>query len=194
MVLLIDNYDSFTWNLAQVLGALGAEVQVVRNDELEVEEIERLAPELIVISPGPKTPAEAGVSVEVVSRLSGRVPILGVCLGHQSIAAAFGGRVVRAPRVMHGKVSRVSHHGVGIFEGVASPFEATRYHSLVVERDGLPDELQVIAWTDDRDDGVIQGLRHREHETWGVQFHPESVSTEAGPHILRNLLVRAGCL
>lgn len=194
MVVLIDNYDSFTWNLAQALGTLGVEVRVVRNDELEVDAIAALSPRAIVISPGPKTPSEAGVSVEVVSRLSGYVPILGVCLGHQSVAAAFGGRVVRAPEVMHGKVSRVYHDGVGIFKGIASPFEATRYHSLVVERDGLPDELEIIAWTDEKEDGVIQGLRHREHETWGVQFHPESLRTDVGPHILCNLLVRAGCL
>ncbi len=194
MILLIDNYDSFTWNLAQILGSFGAELRVERNDALSAVEIEALAPGLIVISPGPKTPAEAGVSVEVVQRLSGRVPILGVCLGHQSIAAAFGGAVVRAPRVMHGKVSRVFHDGAEIFEGVPSPFEATRYHSLAVKRQGLPQELRVIAWTDEENDSVVQGLRHVEHETWGVQFHPESVSTGAGRTILKNVLVRTGCL
>jgi anthranilate synthase component 2 len=194
MVLLIDNYDSFTWNLAQAFGAWGVELRVVRNDEMGVAEIEELGPRLIVISPGPKTPGEAGVSVEAVARFSGRIPILGVCLGHQAVAAAFGGRVVRAARVMHGKVSRVHHSGAGLFEGVPSPFEATRYHSLVVARGGLPGELEVVAWTDEEDDGAIQGLKHRHHETWGVQFHPESVSTDVGATILRNMLMRAGCL
>lgn len=194
MVLLIDNYDSFTWNLAQALGALGVTVHVVRNDEVAVPAVESMVPELIVISPGPKTPQEAGVSMAVVSKLSGRVPILGVCLGHQAIAAAFGGQVVRAPRVMHGKVSRVHHRGDGIFAGLPSPFEATRYHSLVVSREGLPRELEVVAWTDEAEDGVIQGIGHREHETWGVQFHPESLKTGVGSAILRNMLVRAGCL
>ncbi len=194
MIILIDNYDSFTWNLAQALGSLGAPARVIRNDELGLRQIESLKPKAIVISPGPKTPAEAGVSVELVARLSGRTPILGVCLGHQAVAAAFGGRVVRAPRVMHGKVSDVHHAGVGIFEGVPSPFSATRYHSLVVDRDGLPEVLEVVAWTDQVDDGVIQAIRHREHETWGVQFHPESFGTDVGPRILSNLLARAGCL
>ena len=194
MILLIDNYDSFTWNLAQAFGALGVGVRVERNDALSVADIEAMAPGLVVISPGPKTPADAGISVEVVERLSGHVPILGVCLGHQSIAAAFGGDVVRAPRVMHGKVSRVYHEGLGIFEGVPSPFEATRYHSLIVERRGLPEELEIVAWTDEEEDSVVQALRHVEHETWGVQFHPESVSTEVGPILLQNLLERAGCL
>lgn len=194
MILLIDNYDSFTWNLAQALGALGAEPRVVRNDELSVAQIEMMAPGAIVISPGPKTPAEAGVCVELVAELSGRVPILGVCLGHQAIAAAFGGRVSRAPRVMHGKVSEVHHDGSGIFAGLPTPFRATRYHSLVVDRESLPEVLQVVAWTDEKDDGVIQGVRHEVHETWGVQFHPESVSTDVGPQILRNLLSLAGAV
>ncbi len=194
MILLIDNYDSFTWNLAQAIGSLGVEVRVERNDAVKVEEIEAMVPGLIVISPGPKTPAEAGVSVEVVEKLSGRVPILGVCLGHQSIAAAFGGEVVRAPRVMHGKVSLVYHESSGIFNGLPSPFEATRYHSLIVKRESLPKELEVVARTDEKDDSLVQALRHVEHETWGVQFHPESVSTEVGPTLLRNLLVRTGCL
>jgi anthranilate synthase component 2 len=194
MVLLIDNYDSFTWNLAQAIGALGVPVRVVRNDETSVDEVAACAPQAIVISPGPKTPADAGISVDVAARLSGTIPILGVCLGHQAIAVAFGGRVSRAPRVMHGKVSQVHHYGFGLFEGLPSPFEATRYHSLVVERDALPDVLEVVAWTDESDDGVVQGVRHREHETWGLQFHPESVCTEVGPRLLRNMLVRAGCL
>ncbi len=194
IVLLIDNYDSFTWNLAQTIGGLGVRVRVVRNDAITLSRIQRLGPRLIVISPGPKTPAEAGVSMEVVRRLSGEVPILGVCLGHQAIAAAFGGRVVRAPRVMHGKVSPVHHDGSGLFEGVPSPFTATRYHSLVVAREGLPAELEVVAWTDEEEDGVIQGLKHRGHETWGVQFHPESISTEVGRTILYNMLKRSRCL
>jgi anthranilate synthase component 2 len=194
MILLLDNYDSFTWNLAQAIGVLGVEVEVVRNDAVTTAEVEAARPKALVISPGPKTPAEAGVSVELVRRLSGRVPILGVCLGHQAIAAAFGGRVVPGRRVMHGKVSQVYHTGVGLFEGIPSPFEATRYHSLVVQRESLPKELEVVAWTHESDDSVVQGIRHREHETWGVQFHPESVCTEAGPRILRNMLSRAGCL
>jgi anthranilate synthase/aminodeoxychorismate synthase-like glutamine amidotransferase len=194
MILLIDNYDSFTWNLAQGLGGLGADMRVVRNDELGIKEIERARPEAIVISPGPKTPSQAGVSVEVVARFSGRIPILGVCLGHQCIASAFGARVARAPRVMHGKVSRVQHGGAGILAGIPSPFEATRYHSLVVEREGLPAELEVVAWTEEGDDAIVQALRHCAHETWGLQFHPESVSTEVGPQLLRNFLLRAGCL
>lgn len=191
MILIIDNYDSFTWNLAQALGALGATPRVVRNDEIGVDGIRALEPAALVISPGPKTPLEAGVSVEAVRQLSGQVPILGVCLGHQAIAVAFGGEVRRAPHVMHGKVSRVHHDGSALFDGIPSPFQATRYHSLVVERSSLPDVLEVVAWTEDSEDGVVQGLRHREHETWGLQFHPESVQTDAGPRILQNLLARA---
>lgn len=194
MILLIDNYDSFTWNLAQAIGGLGVEIRVVRNDEVTPAEVEALKPDALIISPGPKTPGEAGVSVAAVRRLSGRVPILGVCLGHQAIAAAFGGQVVRAPRVMHGKVSEIYHSESALFEGVPSPFLATRYHSLVVKRQTLPAELEVVAWTDENEDGVVQGIRHRQHETWGVQFHPESVCTEVGPRILRNMVLRAGCL
>lgn len=194
MILLLDNYDSFTWNLAQAIGALGVEVHVVRNDAVTPTEVEALRPEVLILSPGPKTPAEAGISVELVKRLSGAIPILGVCLGHQAIASAFGGQVVRAPRVMHGKVSEVYHAGTGLFEGIPSPFEATRYHSLVVRRESLPGELEVVAWTDESDDSVVQGIRHREHETWGVQFHPESVCTEVGPRILQNMLARAQCV
>jgi len=193
MVLLLDNYDSFTWNLAQMIGALGTEVRVVRNDAIDLRGLEAAEPEAIVISPGPGGPEDAGLSMAVVSRFSGRIPILGVCLGHQAIAAAFGGRVVRAPRVMHGKVSPVRHAGAALFKGIPSPFLATRYHSLMVDEAGLPDELEVVAWTDEEDAGVIQGLKHREHETWGVQFHPESVSTDVGPSILCNLLERARC-
>lgn len=194
MILLIDNYDSFTWNLAQAIGGLGVEIRVVRNDEVTPAEVEALKPDALIISPGPKTPEEAGVSIAVVRRLSGRIPILGVCLGHQAVAAAFGGQVVRARRVMHGKVSKVYHSDSALFEGVPSPFLATRYHSLVVERRTLPAELEVVAWTDEDEDGVVQGIRHREQETWGVQFHPESVCTEVGPRILRNMVLRAGCL
>ena len=194
MILLIDNYDSFTWNLAQLIGGFGLDIKVIRNDELSVEQIAELPLRALVISPGPKTPADAGISIDVIARLSGRVSILGVCLGHQALAVAFGGNVTRAPRVMHGKVSSVHHDGAGVFEGVASPFKATRYHSLVVDRDSLPDCLEIVAWTDEQDEGVIQGLRHREHDTWGVQFHPESVSTDAGPRIVENLLKRSGCL
>ena len=194
MLIIIDNYDSFTWNLAQAIGALGVECCVVRNDELSVSEIEARRPSAIVISPGPKTPAEAGMSVELVSQLSGTVPILGVCLGHQAIAAALGGSVGLAPKVMHGKISRVHHEGRGILSGIESPFDATRYHSLVVERENLPEALEVVAWTDERDDSVIQAVQHVEHRTWGVQFHPESVGTTVGDTILRNYLERAGCL
>ena len=194
MILLIDNYDSFTWNLAQAIGGLGVEIRVVRNDEVTPAEVEAMKPDALIISPGPKTPEEAGVSIAVVRRLSGRIPILGVCLGHQAVAAAFGGQIVRARRVMHGKVSKVYHSECALFEGVPSPFLATRYHSLVVERQTLPAELEVVAWTDEDEDGVVQGIRHREHETWGVQFHPESVCTEVGPRILRNMVLRAGCL
>lgn len=194
MVLLIDNYDSFTWNLAQALGALGVEPVVYRNDEIAVDEAESLNPEALVISPGPCTPKEAGVSVPLIQRLSGRVPILGVCLGHQAVGAAFGGAVVRAGRVMHGKVSNIEHDGGAIFEGVASPFAATRYHSLVVAPQSLPEVLTVVAWSVEPDGTrVIQGLKHATHETWGVQFHPESIVTEEGPKMLANFLRRAGC-
>lgn len=195
MILVVDNYDSFTWNLVQALGALGAEPSVRRNDEITAEEAEAMQPDAVVVSPGPCTPAEAGVSVELVRRLSGRIPILGVCLGHQAIGAAFGGRVVRAPRVMHGKVSEIEHSGAGIFEGLSSRFPATRYHSLVVAEEGLPPALSVIAWSaEPGGPRVIQGLKHREHETWGVQFHPESIETEVGPVILANFLRRVGGL
>lgn len=194
MILVIDNYDSFTWNLVQALGALGAEPVVRRNDEVTPDEAEGLDPEAVVVSPGPCTPAEAGVSVELIRRLSGRVPILGVCLGHQAVGAAFGGAVVRAPRVMHGKLSEIEHEGRGIFEGVPSPFPATRYHSLIVASEGLPNVLEVMAWSAEPGGRrIIQGLKHRAHETWGVQFHPESIRTDAGPRILANFLRCAGC-
>lgn len=190
---MIDNYDSFTWNLVQYLQALGAEVRVVRNDELTVDQIEALAPDRIVISPGPCTPNEAGVSVELIRRLGARIPILGVCLGHQSIGQAYGGDVVRAGRIMHGKTSRIRHAGNGVFAGLPDAYEATRYHSLVVDRNTLPDGLEVTAWTENDDGSIeeIMGLRHREHPVEGVQFHPESILTEHGHALLKNFLDRA---
>lgn len=194
MILMIDNYDSFTFNLVQYLQALGAEVRVERNDALTVEQIEKLAPERIVISPGPCTPNEAGVSVAVVERLGARIPILGVCLGHQSIGQAYGGRVVRAASIMHGKTSRIRHTGRGVFAGLPDAYEATRYHSLVVERESLPECLEITAWTEHADGGfeAIMGLRHREHPVEGVQFHPESILTEHGHALLRNFLESGG--
>ncbi|MFZ5661329.1 MAG: anthranilate synthase component II [Pseudomonadota bacterium] len=194
MILMIDNYDSFTFNLVQYLQALGAEVRVERNDALTVEQIEKLAPERIVISPGPCTPNEAGVSVAVVERLGARIPILGVCLGHQSIGQAYGGRVVRAASIMHGKTSRIRHTGRGVFAGLPDGYEATRYHSLVVERESLPECLEITAWTEHADGGfeAIMGLRHREHPVEGVQFHPESILTEHGHALLRNFLESGG--
>ncbi|GAB3098623.1 anthranilate synthase component II [Lysobacter terrae] len=190
MLLMIDNYDSFTFNLVQYLQTLGAEVKVVRNDELSVAQIRALAPERIVISPGPCTPNEAGVSVDVIRELGGTTPILGVCLGHQSIGQAYGGDVIRAKTIMHGKTSRIRHEGQGVFAGLPDGYEATRYHSLVVARDTLPDCLEMTAWTDN-DDGSfdeIMGLRHREHPVEGVQFHPESILTEHGHALLKNFL------
>ena len=192
MVLMIDNYDSFTYNLVQYLQALGAEVKVVRNDELTLAQIEQLAPERIVISPGPCTPNEAGVSVQVLERLGPRIPVFGVCLGHQSLGQAYGGDVVRAKTIMHGKTSQIRHEGAGVFTGLPDAFQATRYHSLVVARDTLPDCLEITAWTD-REDGSfdeIMGLRHKEHPVEGVQFHPESILTEHGHAMLRNFLER----
>ena len=191
MLLVIDNYDSFTWNLVQYFGALGAEPVVRRNDEVTVAEVEALSPERIVISPGPCTPAEAGVSVAVIERLGATVPVLGVCLGHQAIGAAYGGRVVRAERLMHGKTSPVAHAGDVLFHDVPSPFRVTRYHSLVVERASLPDCLEITAWTAEPGwEHEIQALRHRQHPVWGVQFHPESIASEGGMNILRNFLER----
>ncbi len=185
MILVIDNYDSFTYNLVQYLGELGQELQVWRNDKITLEEIEELAPERIVISPGPCTPSEAGISIDVVNHFSGKLPILGVCLGHQSIGQAFGGLVVRAERLMHGKTSMIEHDGLSIYGGVPSPFEATRYHSLVVERSTLPDCLEISAETRE---GEIMGLRHKEYAVEGVQFHPESILTSEGKNILSNFL------
>ena len=189
-LLMIDNYDSFTYNLVQYLGELGADVVVRRNDEITVDEIEGLAPTHIMISPGPCTPNEAGVSMDVIRRYAGVLPILGVCLGHQCIGQVYGGRVVRARQVMHGKTSPVHHTGVGVFSDLPSPYEATRYHSLVVDRDALPDCLEVTAWTSHADGSVdeIMGLRHRELPLEGVQFHPESILTAHGHDLLRNFL------
>ena len=190
MLLMIDNYDSFTWNLVQYLQALGAEVRVERNDALTVDEIERLRPEKIVISPGPCTPDEAGVSLELIRRLGPTTPILGVCLGHQAIGQACGGRVVRAKRIMHGKTSPIRHRGQGVFAGLPDGYVATRYHSLVVDPDSLPDCLEVTAWTELDDGGFeeIMGLRHSEYPLEGVQFHPESILTEHGHALLQNFL------
>ncbi|HEX7101861.1 MAG TPA: aminodeoxychorismate/anthranilate synthase component II [Nitrolancea sp.] len=187
MILLIDNYDSFTFNLYQYLAELGAEVVVKRNDKITLEEVAGLAPERIVISPGPCTPNEAGISVDLIRRFAGEVPILGVCLGHQSLAVAFGGDVVNAPSLMHGKISSVSHDGRGVFRGLPSPFVATRYHSLVVDQETLPDCLEVTARSET---GLIMGLRHRIYDIEGVQFHPESILTTVGKDLLANFLGR----
>jgi len=187
MLLLIDNYDSFTYNLVQLCGELGVESVVYRNDALTVDQVAALDPSAIIISPGPCTPAEAGISVPLIRALGYRVPILGVCLGHQSIGEAYGGRVVRAARVMHGKTSRITHNGRGLFEGLQSPLEVMRYHSLIVERASLPPELEILATATDAPD-EIHALRHREHPVWGVQFHPESILTTGGRQILANFL------
>ncbi|GAA0401498.1 aminodeoxychorismate/anthranilate synthase component II [Cocleimonas flava] len=190
MILMIDNYDSFTYNLVQYLGELGAEVVVKRNDQITIEEIEALAPERIMISPGPCTPTEAGISLAVIEHFKGKLPIFGVCLGHQSIGQQFGGNIIRAKEIMHGKTSDIYHKGTGIFKGLPNPFKATRYHSLVIEKETLPDSLEVIAWTQD-DNGEldeIMGVRHKELAIEGVQFHPESILTEHGHDMLQNFL------
>ena len=189
MLLMIDNYDSFTYNLVQYLGELGQDVKVVRNDEMTAEAIEGLAPERIVLSPGPCTPNEAGISLELIRRFAGRLPILGVCLGHQAIGQAFGGRIVHAKTLMHGKVSRIHHAGTGVFRGLPTPYDATRYHSLAIERESCPSELEVTAWTDD---GEIMGVRHRSLPVEGVQFHPESILTQHGHALLANFLTDRG--
>jgi anthranilate synthase/aminodeoxychorismate synthase-like glutamine amidotransferase len=189
MVLVIDNYDSFTYNLVQYLGELGAEVEVSRNDQVSVNDVEAMHPEKIVISPGPCTPREAGISVELIRRMAGKTPLLGVCLGHQAIGEAFGGRVVRAKHLMHGKTSQVEHDGKSIFRGLDSPMTATRYHSLIVERENLPSELEISACSVERDGcSVIMGLRHRRLPVEGVQFHPESVLTTSGKQLIKNFL------
>jgi anthranilate synthase/aminodeoxychorismate synthase-like glutamine amidotransferase len=185
MILLIDNYDSFTYNLYQYLGEMGAELKVIRNDEMTAEQALGLGPTRIVISPGPGNPDQAGITLEVIRRAAGKVPLLGVCLGHQSLGQAFGGKVVRAPKLMHGKTSEIHHDGQTLFAGVPVPFTATRYHSLVVQRDTVPDCLEISAWTED---GLVMGLRHKEHALEGVQFHPESILTRAGKDLLKNFL------
>jgi para-aminobenzoate synthetase component II len=185
MILVIDNYDSFTYNLVQYLGELGEKIEVRRNDEIDLDGIEALAPDHILISPGPCTPNEAGISLSLIERFKGRIPILGVCLGHQSIGQAFGGDVIRAERLMHGKTSLIHHDGKSLFEGLPNPFTATRYHSLIVKRETLPDCLEITAWTED---GEIMGLRHKEYAVEGVQFHPESIITEHGHRMLGNFL------
>ncbi|MCL7940007.1 aminodeoxychorismate/anthranilate synthase component II [Halomonas sp. ATCH28] len=191
-VLMIDNYDSFTFNVVQYLGELGAEVVTHRNDAITLEEVEALAPSHLVISPGPCTPDEAGISMAAIRRFAGRIPVLGICLGHQAIGQVYGGKVVRAPQVMHGKTSRIRHLGQGVFLGLEDPLEVTRYHSLVVERESLPDCLEITAWCDDDDvtPGLIMGLRHRELDVEGVQFHPESILTRQGHELLANFLKR----
>jgi anthranilate synthase component 2 len=188
MILMIDNYDSFTYNLVQYLGELGANVETVRNDTLSVEEIAGMEPDGIVISPGPCTPNEAGICLELVERLAPAIPMLGVCLGHQCIGQAFGGKVVRAQRIMHGKTSMISHSGKGVFHDLPDPFEATRYHSLVMENGSFPDSLEITSWTEYRGEREIMGLRHRELPVEGVQFHPESILTRHGHDLLRNFL------
>jgi len=185
MLLMIDNYDSFTYNLVQYLGELGEIIKVYRNDQITVDEVERAGPDRLVISPGPCTPAEAGVSNEIIRRFAGRVPLLGVCLGHQCIGHVFGGEVVRAPRLMHGKTSMIQHDGKTIYEGLPNPFEATRYHSLIIKRETIPACLEITAETDQ---GEIMGVRHKEHKVEGVQFHPESILTESGKDLLKNFL------
>jgi anthranilate synthase component II len=190
MILMIDNYDSFTYNLVQYLGELKADVKVVRNDEITIDEIAALAPEKIVISPGPCTPNEAGISVATIKTFAGKIPLLGVCLGHQSIGQAFGGKVIRAPLVMHGKTSLIFHNNKGVFTGLKNPFQATRYHSLVIEKETMPDCLEVTAWTQHEDGSVadIMGVKHKTLAVEGVQFHPESILTEHGHDMLQNFL------
>ncbi len=185
MLLMIDNYDSFTYNLVQYFGELGEDIKVYRNNKITLHEIERLKPNRIVISPGPCTPKEAGISIDVIKFFSGKIPILGVCLGHQSIGAAFGGDIIRAPRLMHGKTSLIYHDGNTIFEGLPNPFEATRYHSLIIKRETLPSCLEITAWTDKEE---IMGVRHKHFIVEGVQFHPESILTKVGKDLLRNFL------
>jgi anthranilate synthase component 2 len=187
MLLMIDNYDSFTYNIVQYFGELGEEVRTFRNDEITIADIEAMKPDRICISPGPKAPAQAGISVEVLRHFAGKMPILGVCLGHQAIGEAFGGKIIRAKQVMHGKTSVIAHTGVGVFKGLPSPFTVIRYHSLAIERASLPSCLEVTAWTDD---GEIMGVRHKDYDIEGVQFHPESILSEHGHALLKNFLER----
>jgi anthranilate synthase/aminodeoxychorismate synthase-like glutamine amidotransferase len=189
MLLLIDNYDSFTYNLAQMLEQLNIEIKVYRNDEIDIQGIEGLRPSALMVSPGPGTPDNSGISIEAINNLGAKIPILGVCLGHQAIAAVYGAKVVGADRIMHGKTSMIFHDGRSIYRDLSNPFEAVRYHSLIVRKDSLPDCLEMSAWTED---GEIMGLRHREYRVEGVQFHPESILTESGPHLLRNFLIQGG--
>ena len=184
---MIDNYDSFTYNLVQYLGELGQDVSVFRNDEITVSALQRLSPDYLVVSPGPRTPDQAGISITAISQFAGQIPVLGVCLGHQSIGQAFGGNIVHAQEIMHGKTSMVTHCGEGLFSGIPNPFKATRYHSLVIERSSIPDCLDITAWTED---GEIMAVRHKDHAVEGVQFHPESIVTEHGHALLRNFLTR----
>jgi len=190
MMLMIDNYDSFTYNLVQYLGELGADVQVHRNDQISVQEIESLKPERIMISPGPCTPNEAGISMQTIEKFAGKLPILGVCLGHQSIGQVFGGKIIHAKKIMHGKTSMIHHSNSGVFSGLSNPYEATRYHSLVIEKESLPDCLEITAWTENEDGSIdeIMGVRHKKFAIEGVQFHPESILTEHGHDLLRNFL------
>ncbi len=185
MLLMIDNYDSFTYNLVQYFGELGEEIEVFRNDKISIPEIEKLNPEMLVISPGPGTPENAGVSLDMINHFKGKIPILGVCLGHQCIGEVFGGKIVSAPRLMHGKTSFIHHDGKDIFQGLSNPFEATRYHSLVVEKKSIPDCLEITAWTDQQE---IMGLKHKNYLAIGVQFHPESILTKEGKQLLKNFL------
>ena len=189
MIAIIDNYDSFTYNLVQYVGQLGGDPKVFRNDAITAQELKALAPQGLIVSPGPKTPKEAGVSNDAILALSGQVPVLGVCLGHQCLAYALGGEVVRAGRIMHGKTSPIIHQGRGLFAGLSNPFPATRYHSLIVKKESLPAELELVAWTPE---GEIMGLKHRQHETWGVQFHPESILTDEGLALVANFLTLCG--
>ena len=189
MILLIDNYDSFTYNLVQLLEQMGQEVNVYRNDQIDLSGITALNPSALMVSPGPGTPADSGISIDAIAQLGSQIPVLGVCLGHQAIAAVFGGKVVRADRIMHGKTSRIFHDGRSIFRDLSNPFEAVRYHSLIVERESLPDCLEISAWTEQ---GEIMGLRHRKFHIEGVQFHPESILTEAGKNLLQNFSIQGG--
>lgn len=192
MLLMIDNYDSFTYNLVQYFGELGVDVEVHRNDQISIDEIEKLNPEYLVISPGPCTPNEAGISIEAIKHFAGKLPVLGVCLGHQSIGQAFGGKIVHANEIMHGKTSMIHHNDKGVFTGISIPFEATRYHSLVIEKDTIPDCLEITAWTEKQNGDMdeIMGVRHKEYNIQGMQFHPESILTESGHQLLKNFLDR----